>query len=250
MKPPQVLAVIPARLGSTRFPGKVMHHYHGKPLLFWVYRDIAQCRLIDKVVIATDDKDIMHTMTALGSEVIRTETWHKTGSDRIAEAAEKIGGKIVLNVQADNFGLSHVVLSRVIRAMQEDTSIHYATLARRIRVADELDNPNTVKLVTSKDNQALWFSRSPMPIAHRANGKSPLRDFPYYAHIGVYFFRRAALRRFAGWPQSIYERAESLEQLRILENGEQIRVFVTSARIVSVETPQDVQKLDQLYSLR
>lgn len=238
-----VVAVIPARLGSTRFPRKVIHPYRGKPLLYYVWNEVRKSKRIERVVVATDAAEIVRVVEGFGGEVVRTSARHKTGSDRAAEVAEKIGGRIVVNVQADNFGLSGAVLDRVIAQMQEDRRIEYATLAFRIEDEADLGNLNVVKVVKSAvDGRALWFSRLPIPyVRDRGEG------YRHLGHIGVYFYRGAALRRYAGWRRSPSEKAESLEQLRILENGGRMLVYETRVRMVSVDAPEDVGKLDFIY---
>lgn len=241
-----IVAVIPARLGSTRFPRKVIYPYRRKPLLFYVWNEVRKARLIDKVVVATDSREIERTVQAFGGEVVRTTSRHATGSDRVAEAVGKIGGRIIVNVQADNFGVRGAVLDRAVQAMRSDRRMNFATLAYRIEDEDELDNPNVVKVVVSKkDKRALWFSRLPIPYV-RDGGAARTRAFRYLGHIGIYFFRRTGLQLFAGWPRAGAEKAESLEQLRILENGRPMTVIETRMRTVSVDTPEDVRKLDGL----
>jgi 3-deoxy-manno-octulosonate cytidylyltransferase (CMP-KDO synthetase) len=150
---------------------------------------------------------------------------------------------IVINVQADCFGLPPTALDRVVTAMTEDRSIKYATLARRIGSDQELLDPGVVKVITTRDGRALWFSRYPLPYLQQASAGSRSRQFKFRGHIGVYFFRRSALEEYAGWKQTPLEKAESLEQLRILEHGRNMKVFNTSARTFSIDTPEDMKKI-------
>ncbi|MEW5995536.1 MAG: 3-deoxy-manno-octulosonate cytidylyltransferase [Candidatus Zixiibacteriota bacterium] len=244
---PRVLAVIPARLNSKRFPNKVIHPFRGQPLLSYVYREICRAKLIDRVIVATDSREVHDVMSRIGADVMLTSKRHQTGSDRVAEAMRKLGGQIIINVQADNFGLKASVLDRVIGKMRRNRRIRFATLARRIASPDELSSPHTVKVVVSREDDALWFSRWPIPYLQHPKGRKPTSQFTYLAHVGVYFFRRRALEQFAAWPRSPLEKVESLEQLRILEHGEGIKVFKTSLRCVSVDTPRDVAKLEAVY---
>jgi len=238
-----VVAIIPARLGSTRFPRKVLHLYRGRPLLYYVWREVSRARRIDRVAVATDSREIVAAVREFGGEAVRTSARHRTGSDRAAEAAEKIGGRIIVNVQADNFGLTGAALDRVVARMEQDRTIEFATLAFPIGGAEDLADRNLVKVVASdREGRALWFSRWPIPLVRDAGAR-----YRHLGHIGVYFFRRAALRRYAEWPRTAAERAESLEQLRILEHGGRMLVFETRARTVSVDAPPDVAKLDTLY---
>ncbi len=243
-----IVAVIPARLNSTRFPRKVLQPYRRKPLLFYVWRDVGKAKTIDRVVIATDSREIEREATAFGAEVVRTKARHATGSDRAAEAVRKIGGRIIVNVQADNFGLSGAMLDRVVQQMRTDRKISYATLAYRLTADEELFNPHIVKVVRSKaTGDALWFSRFPIPYVRGALEADRVGQHRFYGHIGIYFYRAAALNDFAGWKRGEAEQAESLEQLRILENGGRIRLFETKRKTVSVDTPEDLTKLDSVY---
>lgn len=243
---PRVLAVIPARLGSTRFPRKVIHDWKGRPLLAWLTAELARSKHIDRLVVATDSKEVRR---ALGDEVevIMTSKRHRTGSDRAAEVHATLGGDYVLNIQADNFDLKAALVDRVIERFIKDRQVDFATVARRIDNDEDLFDPNTVKVVTGRDGRALWFSRYPLPYVRGATDGERFRQHRYWYHIGVYLFRAAGLKRFARWPRSALEKAESLEQLRVLENGGTLRVYQTRARTVSVDTPQDLKKLERCY---
>ncbi|MEW5797136.1 MAG: 3-deoxy-manno-octulosonate cytidylyltransferase [Candidatus Zixiibacteriota bacterium] len=238
----RVVAVIPARLGSSRFARKVLHEYRGRPLLFYVWRQVAKAQLIDRLCIATDSREIARAASWFGAEVVMTSRKPRTGSDRVAEAVTGGRESIIINVQADCFGLQPARLDRVVKAMQQDRTIEYATLVRPIRDDRELSNPNVVKVVVDSGGRALWFSRFPLPYLQKPDLRPRAAQFGYLAHIGVYFFRRSALAKFAGWRQSRCEKAESLEQLRIIENGGTIRVFKTMARTFSIDTPRDLLK--------
>ena len=241
----EVVAVIPARLGSTRFPGKLLYLYRGRPLLYYVWRQVAKARLLDRLIIATDSAEIARAAATFGAEVVTTSTRPKTGSDRVAEAIGSQKGDIIVNVQGDCFGLRPALLDRVIRAMKQDRGINYATLARPIIYDEELFNPSIVKVAVGRDGRALWFSRFPIPYLQRPDETPRCAQFAFRAHIGVYAFRRSALEAFARWKQSPFERAESLEQLRILDNGGIIQVFTTRAATFSVDTPDDLKKIGQ-----
>lgn len=243
---PRVLAVIPARLGSTRFPRKVIYNWQGRPLLAWLTDELAKSKRISRLVVATDSREVRR---ALGSdvEVHVTSKRHRTGSDRVAEVHDKIGGDYVLNIQADNFGLKANVVDRIIAKFMGDRQVDFATLARRIDNDEDLFDPNTVKVVTSPDQRALWFSRYPLPYLRGAIDGERWRQHRYWYHVGVYLFRATGLRRFARRPRTALEKAESLEQLRVLEYDETMRVYETKARTVSVDTPEDLKKLEHWY---
>lgn len=241
----RVVAVIPARMGSTRFPGKALHPFGGHPLLYYVWRQVSKAVSVDQVLVATDSPLIQSAAEEFGAEVVMTSRKHRTGTDRVAEAVEGITADVVINIQGDTFGLNPSLLDRVIGSMKTDRSISFATLARPISDPRERDNPNTVKLVVSAEKNALWFSRHPIPYVQQSKGKKGAR-LTHLAHVGVYFFRRKALKEFAGWPRTTSEKAESLEQLRILEHHRKVRVFVTRANTISIDTSSDLKKIKRL----
>lgn len=240
-------AVIPVRLGSTRFPGKALYSYRGKPLLYYVWRSVSESRLVDRLVIATDNQKIAKSARSFGAEVVMTKSTHATGSDRTAEVARKIGGDIIINVQGDTFGELSRAVTTVVSAMKKDKSIECATLIRKLGSENELQSLHTVKAVVSDSQHALWFSRLPLPHV-RDKRKSGITS--YWAHIGVYFFRPRTLSAFSTWRQSRAELAESLEQLRLLEHRVPIRVFKTTAPIVSIDTVADINKIAKAYKGR
>jgi len=242
---PRVLAVIPARMESSRFPGKPLAKIGGKSILELLYRELTRAKNIDRVAVATDSKEIIEAVGAFGGEAVRTSKKHRTGSDRASEAASKLGGNIIINIQADNLGLKAVEFDRVIVEMQNDRKIKYATFIKRIESEKDLDDPNRVKVIADSDRNALWFSRYPLPYLQ---GKSDdrLKKMDYFYHIGVYFFRRTALEQFSKWKRTPLEKAESLEQLRILEHRQKIRLFRTTSRIYSVDTPEDLARLKNI----
>lgn len=238
-----VVAVVPARLNSRRFAGKVLYRYKGKPLICHLLNEIGKSRRIDRLIVATPDTEIIEAVSKQGFEAMKTANRHATGSDRVAEIARRVKGDIFLNIQADNFGLKHTTLDRAIEQFKKSRRERFATLARPIRSRVESRDANVVKLVISADGYGLWFSRLAIPYAQ--NGYAPPANTPVvsWAHIGVYLFRRQALLSFARWHQSMAEKIESLEQLRILEHGEKIMIFKTRARTVSIETRQDLKKI-------
>lgn len=243
----RVLAVIPARLGSKRFPDKVIYPLNGKPLLSYVHAEILKVKSINRLIIATDNDKIEKAALGFGAEVLRTSKRHRTGTDRAAEVAAKLGGDIVLNIQADNFGVKAAVLDRMIRTMLGDKSIRFATLAHRVTSDAELFDPDLVKLIVDSQSNAIWFSRFPLPFLQSCRTRRRHSQFPFLGHIGIYGFRRRALEQFASWKRTELEKAESLEQLRILENGETIRVFKTTMSSISVNNPNDLKKLKRIY---
>lgn len=240
---PKVLAVIPARLGSRRFSGKVLYPLKGKPLLFYVWDEMRKARRIDRLIIATDSTDVRSVAEGFGAEVFFSRKSHASGSDRVAEAAAKIGGEIIVNIQADNLALPSAVIDRGVTLMRKKPRLLFATTASPIETEDALYDPNTVKVVSSQAGEALWFSRYPIPFVQHPVSEDRLAQYQYLKHIGVYFFRRKGLVQFAKWRPAPLEKAESLEQMRILEHGGKIGLFISKVRSVSVDTPNDIRKL-------
>ncbi len=237
------LAVIPARLGSTRFPRKVLYPWRGKPMLWHVWDKVRRAKTITQLVIATDSPEIEKAAVAFGAEVVRTSPKCVTGSDRAAEALAELGGDFVVNIQGDNLLLDPKAIDQVVTAMRRNKSIQFATLARPVNSDDELFDPGRVKVVTNHDGDALWFSRYPIPFIQNPKSSARSKQFPFMIHLGIYFYRAAALRQYAKWQRTPCEKAESLEQLRILENGGKMRVFTTRMKSITVDTPADLRRL-------
>ncbi len=240
---PRVLIVIPARLGSSRFKHKVLVPLAGRPLLYHVWRAAKQSSYADRVVVATDSDEIKRVAAEFGAEVMTTAKKHKTGSDRAAEVAKRLGGTVIVNFQGDTLGLGGKTVDRAIELVLKKKSVNVATLAHRITNDAELTNPNVVKVVTDSKGRALMFSRSVLPFVRDVAGKGPpgWQDFKFLHHVGVYVFSRAALERYASWPRTSLEKAESLEQLRLLERGEKIHVVTTRSKSVSIDSPEDLE---------
>ncbi len=240
----RVTAIIPARLASKRFSRKVLYPLGGKPLLYYVWRGVRQAKLIDRLFVATDSMEVGRAVTAFGGAVIMTSGKPRNGSERVAEAVADLRADLVINIQADNLGLTGAVLDRVIAHMRDDRRIQFATLARRITGAGwkrKLDDPNMVKVIEDENGNAAWFSRYPIPYIRGGGRRHAVDLFPYLEHIGVYFFRKAALLDYTSWPPGKAERAESLEQLRILENGGTIKLYKTRAEIISVDSKKQLR---------
>ncbi len=235
-----ILAVIPARYNSSRFPGKPLAELWGKSILEHLYRELSRSKLVSRVAVATDSDIIKTAVEKFGGEAIITSKKHRTGSDRSAEVAARLGAKIILNVQADHLGLKAADYDRVIKSMLADRTINHATFIKKIEIESDLFDPNRVKVIFGKDDNAIWFSRYPLPYLQSIDGDR-LATFDFYYHIGVYFYRRAALENYATLPRSAHEKAESLEQLRILENGGKIRLYKVKRNMVSIDTPEDLK---------
>lgn len=243
----KVIAIIPARLDSKRFPKKVLYPFLGKPLIVHLYQELSKSKEIDRLVIATSDNEIIQAVQKYSAETVRTSSKHKTGSDRAAEAAKKIGGDIFLNIQGDNFGLKVQMIDTVIRKFKALKKIQFATIANKIDSDFELRDPNNVKIVLDKNSDAIFFSRSVIPYVQNSSQKKIVSQFTFYHHVGIYLYRRAGLLAYASWKRSPLEKAESLEQLRILEHSEKIRVFKTKMKPVSIDTLEEMNKIENNF---
>lgn len=240
-----VLAIIPARMGSTRFPGKVMADLLGAPMILHVVEAVKKAELVDKVMVATDDPIIHNTVLDNGGTSVMTRPEHETGTDRIAEAAAaQEGFDLVLNVQGDEPMISAGALDDLIRGFGTGEGFQMGTLARKIKDPEEIRNPNSVKVVFNRYGSALYFSRSPIP--YRVDRLGP----SYYKHVGVYLYRRDFLLKFPDLGTSALETSERLEQLRVLEAGYRIRIVKTNYQSVNVETPEDLARVQELMRMR
>lgn len=246
----KIIAVIPARYGSTRFPGKSLAMIRDKPMIQWVYERTKQSRLIRRVVVATDDVRIQRAVTAFGGEAIMTSADHATGTDRIAEAARSIACDIVVNVQGDEPLIHPEMIDQAVQPLVDDPAIPMGTLCKKIDDAGEAFDPNVVKVVFDENGFALYFSRAPIPWDRdRWAGKVSLRELilteGMYKHIGLYVYRKDFLLSYAGMAQTALEQAEKLEQLRVLETGKKIKVAITKHESFGVDIPGDLSKILQ-----
>jgi 3-deoxy-manno-octulosonate cytidylyltransferase (CMP-KDO synthetase) len=245
-KGPQILAVIPARFQSKRLPGKILTPIAGKPLIRRLYEEVSKSKRIDRLVVATDNREIVDLVENFGGEAIMTSTKHRTGSDRTAEVAAKLGGRIIINIQADHLGINGATYDKILDTIIADKKIKYATIIKKIERDEELYSPDRVKVISDSDQNALWFSRYPLPFLRGAGGHR-VDMFDFYYHIGVYFFMNSALKKFASWRRTPLEKAESLEQLRIMEHREKIRLFRTNREILSIDGPDDLKKIKKYF---
>ena len=231
-------AVIPARYGSTRFPGKVLAELCGKPMIQWVYEKAA-ASIADEVIIATDEPKVAKVVEGFGGKAVMTSPDHPSGTDRISEAVQGLDCDIIINVQGDEPLIPTSVIDGLIRKMQEDASIEMGTVAVP-RLRSEIENePNKVKVVFDERNFALYFSRSMLPYL-REGGK----DTKTYLHWGIYAYRRETLDRFVRLPEGRLESCEKLEQLRALENGIRIYVMLSDLESIGVDTPEDLKRAE------
>ena len=257
----RTLGVIPARYAAQRFPGKPLAMIAGKSLVQRVYEQGAQAKRLDKVVVATEDTRILEAVEAFGGDAMLTSPECATGTDRVAEIARAIDCELVLNIQGDEPLMRAEMIDQLVKGMQADKDCVMGTLARKINVAEQLTNPNVVKVVVGANGNALYFSRSQIPFvrdvvaAVSAAGDVPglgaitpewLRLATFYKHLGIYAYRREFLLRFVALPQGELEKAEKLEQLRALENGCAIRVWITPHDSIGVDRPEDVKLVEEI----
>jgi 3-deoxy-manno-octulosonate cytidylyltransferase (CMP-KDO synthetase) len=233
--------VIPARYASTRLPAKPLIEINGKPIIQWVYEKASGSRLKDRIIIATDDERILKVALAFGAEAVMTSPACKSGTDRVYEAMEGQEGDIVINLQGDEPFIRADMVDTLFSAIERD-KLNMATLCCPLKDDGELTDPNTVKVVIDKDSFALYFSRSPIPFI-RGQKRAPL-----YKHIGIYGFGRSFLEQFVFLEKSRLEETESLEQLRVLENGYKIKVLTTQYSGFGIDTEDDLERAQAALS--
>lgn len=237
------IGIIPARYGSSRFPGKPLALLGGKPVVQHVYEKVAQ--VLDATFVATDDERIYRKVVEFGGQAVMTSPHHKSGTDRICEAVEKIGGdfEVVVNIQGDEPFIQRRQIESVCACFDnENTQI--ATLGIPFKTMEEVENPNSPKIVVDNRGEALYFSRSVIPFVRGEERKDWLRAYPFLKHLGIYAYRREVLSAITRLPQSSLEQAESLEQLRWLQNGFRIKVGQTDIETVGIDTPEDLQRAE------
>ncbi len=242
MRPPHpCYAIIPARYASTRFPGKPLAQILGKPMIWHVYENARKCPQLEDIALATDDKRIERVARDLGIKTVMTRKNHQSGTDRVFEAACRLGlpkDSVIVNIQGDEPAMHPKMITALV-APFSDPGVEVATLACPI---DKIpaQNPDQVKVVLAKNKDALYFSRAPIPWPRdAARGK-------FYGHIGIYAFRFNTLKRFVSLPCGKIEKIEKLEQLRLLENHIPVRVVVTKHKSIGVDRPEDIPKASQM----
>jgi 3-deoxy-manno-octulosonate cytidylyltransferase (CMP-KDO synthetase) len=245
VSPLKIVAVIPARYASTRFPGKPLADLDGRPMIEHVYRRAAASTMVSEVIVATDDLRIATRVSAFGGTVRLTKATHHTGTDRLAEVAATLDCDVVVNVQGDEPLIDPRAIDELVAPFTADPTVQMTTLFRRIHDAADLENPNIAKIVLDRSGYALYFSRAPIPHVRDPRGGWP----PLYRHIGLYGYRRNVLMVLAGLEPTPLERAESLEQLRALEHGIRIKAVETVHESVEVNTPEDLEQVRRLLAV-
>ena len=238
-----VLAVIPARFGSSRLPGKPLASIAGRPMIQHVMERVRGAQLVSSILVATDDERILKAVEAFGGKAIITRSDHRTGTDRVAEVAAHVFADVYINIQGDEPLIDPGIIDAVIAAMLEDDSIQIATPCAAITQPKEIMDPNVVKVARDFDSNGLYFSRAPIPWV-RDTGATVAAQ--HWKHIGLYGFVRDALLEFPTLPPGELERVEQLEQLRWLENGFRIRVVETEYDAVSVDVPADIERVEKI----
>ena len=237
------IAIIPARYASTRFPGKPLAVLGGKTVIERVYEQVRG--VLSEVYVATDDDRILRAVEQFGGQAVMTRADHKSGTDRIEEAVEEIGSDadVIINVQGDE---PFIQPQQVTTLMQlfDDPSTQIGTLGKHFESIEAAENPNSPKIVCDRRGFALYFSRSVIPFIRGRERQEWLANYPFLKHLGVYAYRREVLRQVTQLPQSPLEKAESLEQLRWLENGYRIRVGLTDVETVGIDTPEDLERAE------
>ena len=243
-----ITGIIPARYASTRFPGKPLVDIHGKSMLQRVYEQCQKSKLV-QIVVATDDERIAAHVKDFSGEVILTASTHKSGTDRIAEAADKLNlqdDSIVVNIQGDE-PFIHPEDINLLTTCFENTSTQIATLVKKIETIKTLENPNNPKVVLNANKEALYFSRAPIPHLKDLKKEDWLNHHTFFKHIGVYGFRTAVLKEINQLPCSLLEQKEGLEQLRWLENGYRIQTAETNSESIAVDCPEDLIRINKKF---
>lgn len=237
----KAIGVIPARYASTRFPAKVLALLGGKPLIEHTWQRARQCKQLDELLIACDHPDVFNAACSFGAKVVMTDSHHPSGSDRIAQAVEKMPFDIIVNIQGDEPFIDPATIDQLVLLLRNDTASQMGTVIKEIDDVVEFNNPNVVKCVVDEKGFALYFSRSAIPFNRNAN--LPVGS-KRYKHLGLYAYRKDFLLQYKDWPKSSLESTEQLEQLRVLEKGYRIKTVLTTQESIAIDTPDDLKKAE------
>lgn len=239
----RILGIIPARYASTRFPGKPLVDIGGKTMIQRVYEQALQSRMLNEVVVATDDERILLHVRTFGGRAILTASNHQSGTDRCAEVAEKLPGfDVLVNIQGDEPFINPQQIDIVCKCFDsEETEL--ATLVKKIHTSEELNNPNSPKVILNTNSEAIYFSRTAIPYLRNIEASEWLNAFTFYKHIGIYGYKADTLQAITKLQVSPLEKAEALEQLRWIENGYKIKVAITDIENQAIDTPEDLKKI-------
>jgi len=236
----KITGIIPARLKSTRLPEKLLLEINNKPLIYYTYMHAKKSKLND-VVVATDHKKIYNKLAEMGCKVVMTSTKHRSGTERIGEISQKIKSNFYLNIQGDEPFINPSLINKFINYLRKHPATEILTAGKVIKDHKEINDPNIVKIVYSRNNQALYFSRHPIPYNRDMN-----KNIIYTKHIGIYGFRNDILKKVNKLSPSSLEKAEKLEQLRFLENGYKINIIITNIDSISIDTEEDYLKVKRM----
>lgn len=239
----KAIAMIPARYEASRFPGKLMQLLGDKTVIRRTYEAALHTELFDEVWVVTDSDQIASEINSIGGKVLRSKQAHESGTDRIAEVARDMEFDIIVNVQGDSPFIKKEPLRQLLQAFT-DPSVQVGSLMRPLIQAEDIQNPNVVKVVVNQKNDSIFFSRSVIPFP-----RDPQQAAPYYEHVGVYAFRKKTLFDFTSWSLTPLEKMEKLECLRLLEHGVPIRMVLTPEKGVEIDTPEDLEKARRLLGL-
>lgn len=245
-----ITAIIPARFASTRLMGKPLADIGGKPMIQHTYESVKKSKLVKNVIVAVDDQKVYDTVVSFGGNAKITPKDIRSGSDRIAYVAETLpDSEIIVNVQGDEPFIPGRMIDEAVEPLVFDHSINISTLASRITTVDEFTSPAVVKVVFDYENNALYFSRAPVPHVRDASSDyERVKTGQVYKHIGLYVYRKKELMKFSSLEQTDLEKTEQLEQLRMLENGMDIRVVISNFNSLSVDTPSDLERARNFYA--
>lgn len=239
----KILGIIPARYASTRFPGKPLVDIAGKSMVQRVYEQAKKCTSLAEVIVATDDDRIFNHVTAFGGVAVMTSPNHQSGTDRCAEVAlQHSHFEVIVNIQGDEPYIDPEQISKVASCFTS-ADVQLATLIKKIESLDELHNPNSPKVIVNKNSEAIYFSRTPLPYLRGHEPREWLKHYTYFKHIGIYGYRADVLQEVTKLAVSSLEKAESLEQLRWIENGYRIKVAETALETHAIDVPGDILKL-------
>lgn len=239
MNSSKIIGVIPARYGSTRLEAKPLVDLWGKPLIYYVYKQAKKCKLLSEVIVATDNEQIVKAVKSFGGKAMMTSLSCQSGTDRMAEVAIRVKGDIFVNIQGDEPFMNPKTIEESVRALLNDKNKEAMVSTAMIELKDkeEINNPNVVKVVVDKDGFALYFSRSPIPFV-----RNKIKDTRFFKHLGIYVYRKDFLLKFAKMKPTVLQQTESLEQLKVLENGYKIKVVETEFDSIGIDTEEDLNK--------
>ncbi len=246
----KIIGVIPARLGSTRFPKKPLALIQGRPMIQWVIEGARQCQKLNDVIVATDSADIARACEAIGCQAVMTDSELASGTDRVYAATLKMDFDVVVNIQGDEPLIEGSSIDTLLGFYANSNKSQWpdmATLAHPFRNEDDYNSPNLVKVLMNRNQEAIYFSRFPIPLSR--HGAKEL-GMPAYRHLGLYAYTKDFLKRFCEAPMALIEKGESLEQLRALDLGAKIKVGIVKEAAIGVDTPEDLKKVEQILAQR